>query len=355
TPRLGYYARAVGLGRDFRTSPEIHPAFGALLAQVALDGWRRLGQPARFLIVEIGGGLGGLAKSLLEALRVESPEAFAATRYHMVECSAALRRRQRERLAGLPVTWGPLPVGVEGVVLSNELFDALPTHCVAMRAGQLVERYVALDGDRFVWREGPPSAPALRRYLAAIGVTLPDDYETEIALAAPRLIRRIGAAMRRGWVVTIDYGYLADERYAPTRRAGTLQCYYRGAIHHDPLQRVGHQDITTHVDFTALLRFGERAGLTPIGLTTQRDLLRRVGFLAVWRSLVALPPPVAAVNRRALTQLVDPDGLGRFVVVAQRAGDAPAELIGLSDDRMGPPTPRWAPLLDGDLILERPS
>lgn len=336
-PALGYYSRGAGIGRDFHTSPELHPLFGALLARQVIDCWEKLDRPATFTVVELGGGTGSLAASLITELRHLSPAAATALRYRIVETSAALRARQRVRLAGLGVHWGGLPRVVEGVVLANEFFDALPVHLVTVRDGHLRERYVTVEADALRLVDGPPSTPLLAAYFRRVGVTLPEGYQTEVNLAATRAIRRIGRSLRRGWVITIDYGYPAAQRYHPERAAGTLTCYHGGTFNYDPLAWVGEQDLTAHVDFTALSRWGADVGLQPVGLVLQREFLRNLGLDAYLHALGARPLDLATWewNREAITQLAAPGGLGRFLVLGQVKGGVPFALEGFTGEARG--------------------
>jgi SAM-dependent MidA family methyltransferase len=331
-PTLGYYSRGAGIGRDFHTSPELHPLFGALLARQVVDCWEGLDRPAAFDLVELGGGNGGLAASLIAELRHLAPEAAAALRYRIVETSRALRARQRARLAGLGVRWGGLPRAIEGLVLSNEFFDALPVHLVTVRNGRLRERFVAQEGNGFRLVEGPPSTPRLAAYFRRVGVALGEGYQTEVNLAATRAIRRVGRSLRRGWVISIDYGYPAALRYAGEYATGTLTCYHGGAVHYDPLAWIGEQDLTAHVDFTALTRWGADAGLQPIGLVPQREFLRNLGLDAYLHALGERPTDLASWewNREAIAQLAAPGGLGRFLVLGHAKGGVPIALEGFT-------------------------
>jgi SAM-dependent MidA family methyltransferase len=337
-PRWGYYSRGAGIGRDFHTSPEIHPLFGALIARQVAECWELLDRPATMDVVELGGGNGGLAASLLRELKQEWPACAAAVRYRIVEQSAALRARQRQRLQGLPVRWGGLPRVVRGLVLSNEFFDALPVHLVIVRQGQLRERYVDWTGEEFRFVEGDPSTRRLAAYFQRVGVQPVEDIPLEVNLAATTMIKRIGRALHRGWVITIDYGAPAALRYDPQRFRGVLTCYAGGSWNYEPLRRVGEQDITAHIDFTALSRWGREVGLQPVGLLTQREFLRNLGFDAYLHALSERPLDLASWewNREAMVQLAAPGGLGRFLVFGQAAGGASVLLMGFSGTQRAP-------------------
>lgn len=333
-PELGYYSQGAGIGHDFHTSPELHPVFGALLARQAAQCWSLLEHPPVFQIVELGAGTGSLAAILLDSLRVDFPDCWRAVRYRIIEQSTALREQQQVRLAGLPVDWGGLPSEITGLVFSNEVFDALPVHLVEMQESGLAERYVGYGNGRFHEVAGPLSTPELEEYFAHTEIALPAGYRTEVCLAAKPLIQQIGEALIHGWVLTIDYGYPAEERYSPERATGTLTGYHGGSFGYDPFRWIGEQDLTAHVDFTALARWGAESGLATFGLVTQRSFLRNLGFDAYLHGLDTrgLDRETWEANRNMMMQVAAPGGLGRFGVLGQVAGSAPEELFGFGDN-----------------------
>jgi SAM-dependent MidA family methyltransferase len=343
-PRLGYYAtrEPMGASGDYLTSPEVSPIFGAMVAKQLEQCWELLGQPGRFEIVEQGAGRGLLALDILRWLRAQRPEAFEAARYRIVEVSASLRERQREALArltadgaGAPVEWlDTLPDGIEGCVLSNELLDSFPVHRVVNRDAELRELYVSHDGDGFVQTEGPPSTDRLASYFDALGLFPGDGCAAEVNLQAIEWMRRAARSLRRGYALTFDYGYEAGELYASWRRDGTLLCFHRHNANNDPYARVGRQDITSHIDFTTLTREGEAAGLETAGFTTQARFLSTLGIGEAVGG-VAQETPAALeeyyARRRAVQELIDPAGLGRIRVLAQRKGVPPEPLQGFEN------------------------
>jgi SAM-dependent MidA family methyltransferase len=332
-PRHGYYSTNTGTmsrGGDYVTSPEVHPVFGALVAKQLCELWRGMGAPARFDIAEQGAGTGLLARDVLAWAHEHEPAFAAAIRYSIVEISAALRRAQETTLAAaaLPaggVAWhDALPPAIEGCVLSNELIDAFPVHRVVRRGGDLLEVFVAHDGTRFVDELRPISDPALRRYFDELGVLPGDGCYAEVNLDAPRWIVQVAAALRRGYVLTFDYGYEAPDLYAPWRRDGTLLCFYRQSASSDPYQRIGKQDMTSSVDFTTLKRAGEAAGLCTVAMTDQASFLVRLG---IGEGVAAVAGERAQMEeyfarRRVVMDLIDPARLGRVKVLLQ-AKDAP--------------------------------
>lgn len=339
-PRFGYYARdrePMGRHADYVTSPELHPLFGALVGRQLAEMWEALDRPPRFDVVEVGPGTGALARDVLRWAR-SRPEFLEALRYCLVERSAALRERQRRTVREADpdpgrAVWAAeedlAPGSVTGCILSNELLDAFPVHLVEVHHGRLREVYVTWSDGRFRETLGEPSTPELEAYFRWVGVRPAEGNRAEVNLEAPRWVRRAGALLARGFVLTFDYGYEAAELYAPWRRAGTLLCFYRHAATDDPYRRVGRQDITAHVDFTALMLAGREAGVEPLGLTTQAAFLTALGAGEALRG-PGLELEEFFARRRAVTDLLDPAGLGRIKVLIQAKGTGPVRLTGLA-------------------------
>jgi SAM-dependent MidA family methyltransferase len=353
-PQLGYYASnpQIGARGDFYTSPHLGSEFGELLAEQFAQMWQILERPDPFALVEIGAGQGLLADDVLNYLQHAHPDCFAVVDYQIIETATALIAEQRQRLqkwltAGVRVNWRELSAfssAIVGCVFSNELVDALPVHQVMIQSSKLQEVYVTLhnNGDddadvTFVEVIDAPSTPQLAKYFDFIGIDLsafngPDGYRTEVNLAALDWLATIAVQLQRGYVLTIDYGYPAQRYYHPVRSQGTLQCYYRHSHHNNPYIHVGEQDITAHVDFTALERQGERCGLSKVGFTQQGLFLMALGLgdrLAALSQATAQTPQVVhqlLQRREALHRLIDPMGLGNFGVLIQAKGLTPTEL-----------------------------
>lgn len=333
----------IGPRGDYFTSPEIHPAFGALLARQIEQVWVAMDRPEVFSLVEVGAGSGALARDILSYSAKWSPGFFQAIEYVIVERAPGFVSRQRRTLAeigpiGERVAWRrPPPEGPEmagkfrGCVISNELLDAFPVHRVAVRKGDLREIYVGLEGTTFVEIEDEPSTPALRAYFDRLGFIPPEGARVEVNLDALNWIRRVAAALGRGAVITIDYGYPARELYSERRMQGSLLCFYRHTVSDDPYVRVGRQDMTTHVDFTSLSLESESAGLATVGMVTQREFLSALGIGAYAEALgkLELRRSDYEANRLALRELVDPGGLGRVKVLIQRKGIPELDPAGL--------------------------
>lgn len=335
-PDGGYYrspeARP-GRRGDFLTAPELHPIFGEMVARAVVQAWDGLGRPDPFVVREYGAGDGALATPMLASLR--STPLGAIVGYQAVEIDDRRLSRIRERLAvdGLadrlqPVSDRPF----DGVVLANEVLDALPVHRVRRRSDALREIAVdrAIDGS-FVEVEIEPSTPAIGARLAAEGIHLADGQTAEICLALDAWIVDAAAPLRRGLMVLIDYGARAADLYDPVRRRdGTLRAYVRHQVHDDPYRFVGKQDLTAHVDVTAVERAAHVAGLARVGVTTQAEALIGLGIEERLREVQADPATTFedyTLLRSALLRLLDPSAMGRFRVMAfGRAWPTGAEL-----------------------------
>ena len=342
-PRYGYYRTnegVTGRGGDYVTSPELHPIFGTLVAKQIIEFWDAMGRPATFDVVEVGAGRGLLARDIL--LRARQDAAFAAAvRYRICEPSELLREAQRQSLAeaGIDdrsVEWREaLPDRVRGCIVTNELLDALPVHRVVRRGGELLEVYVARDGEGFRDEPGPLSDPRLQAYFDELGLLPGEGCYAEVNLDAVEWIRDATAALDEGYVLTFDYGYEAAELYAPWRRDGTLLCFYRQSASSDPYQRVGRQDMTASIDFTTLRREGEAAGLQTMAMTDQADFLVR---MAIGDALTAVTqrarPEIEEyfARRNVVLALIDPAKLGRIKVLLQSKNAPSATFTGFTDE-----------------------
>jgi SAM-dependent MidA family methyltransferase len=285
-PRYGYYMtprERIGKHGDFFTSSSVHALFGRLIARQLAQMAEHLGG-ATFQVVEQGAGEGHLALDILDALAKDVPELYARLGYTLVEVSPASRARQARTLAAHAerVQWctaedWSLPCGC---FLSNELVDAFPVHVVVREGGTLSELFVvnAVDGD-FAEAFREPSATALAEHFRWLGTAPVEGNRAEVNLVAPVWMRDVAARLGRGFVMTIDYGYPAAELYAPHRRTGTLLCYRQHQADDNPYAAVGEKDITSHVDFTALQRAGEEAGLETLWFGEQYRFLLGLGFV----------------------------------------------------------------------------
>lgn len=275
-PGLGYYAspgRKFGAmpasGSDFITAPELSPLFARALAVQVAQGLAASGSAQ---VIEFGAGSGALAAGLLDAL---GP---AVTDYAIVDLSGALRERQQARLArfGDRVRWlSALPGQFDGVVLGNELLDAIPVQLLHFDGGQWFERGVAMAGPALVWQDRPTD---LRPPLDAAFVP---GTVTEIHPQAEAFIATLAAMLRRGMAIFIDYGFPETEYYLPQRHGGTLMCHRAHRADADPLVDLGAKDITAHVNFSGVALAAQDAGLEVIGYTSQARFLFNCGLLAM--------------------------------------------------------------------------
>ena len=325
TPRLGYYAGGsvkFGAAGDFVTAPELSPLFArTLAAQVAQI--LELSAPH---ILEAGAGSGALAAELLLELerRGHLPETYA-----ILELSGELAARQQATLAERAphlaerVTWlSALPEQWQGAVIGNELLDALPVDAVAWRDDGIFERGVEVHDGGLRWTERP-AAGALLAAAEQLAVARP--YVSEIGLAARAWVAEWGRRLGRGALLLIDYGFPRDEFYHPQRSTGTLMCHYRNHAHDDPFWWPGLNDITAHIDFTAVAEAGFAEGLEVLGYATQANFLMNCGILEVLGRSDAAEARRFLPQARAVDRLTSPAEMGElFKAIALGRGiDAP--------------------------------
>jgi SAM-dependent MidA family methyltransferase len=337
-PQYGYYStKAVNIGKqgDFFTSVHLGSDFGELLAEQFLEIWEILEKPKSFSLVEMGAGQGYLAVDILKYIQQKHSDFYAALKYIIVEKSPGLKLEQQKHLQDFSVTWCDLEEisnnSITGCFFSNELVDALPVNQFIIKEGKLQEVYItnnhlnSQENSGFIEISAEPSTPQLSEYFQLIEIDLnqyPENYRSEINLTAFKWLSIVADKLQRGYVLTIDYGYPATRYYNPRRNEGTLQCYYQHHRHNNPYINIGQQDITTHVNFTALERWGENCGLDKIGFTQQGLFLMALGLgeRIAGISYQNLPLPQLLKRRDALQQLIDPLGLGNFGVLVQSKG-----------------------------------
>jgi len=347
-PQVGYYeARAAeDFRRDYVTSPEVHPAFGALLCGQLEEMWRRLGRPGEFWLVEGGPGTGALAGDVLAMAEEAFPAFFRALRFALVERSAPLREVQRTTLApwGGSIAWldveeSPVALG-PGCVFANELLDAFPVHRVAMRPKGLQEIYVSLSGEGFGEVEDVPSTPALEQQIQAGRGQLRIGDRVDVNLASPLGVKSAARLLERGYLLLLDYGEPADLLYGERHPRGTLRCYSRHTMNEKPYARVGLQDITAHVDLSAVARAGVESGFELVAATHQAHLLNRLGLDSI---RCAINQGVAArveerAHHAALDLLSDARHLGRISALLLGKGIPAEPLTGFREGgRLAPP------------------
>jgi SAM-dependent MidA family methyltransferase len=348
-PQYGYYAsgrgcRGRGWEGDYYTSPTVHPIFGALMGKQLAQMWRIMGGGV-FEIVEQGGGEGYLCLDILDYLQQEEPQLYDLLLYRMVEVDPVVIERARTLLTphGARVTWYlPEEIAkqhIRGCFLSNELVDSFPVHRVVMKGRALQEIYVDVEKGRFKEVHDDPSTPELAAYFRRLGVTLAEGQQAEVNLEAVKWIQRRARELAQGFVVTIDYGYTAEELYTPLRSGGTLLCYQGHRVFTDPYSNLGLQDMTSHVDFTSLVMAGEEVGLQFTGLVPQYRFLLALGILERLARLVEKKGEEALNERLTIKNLILPGGMGEtFKVLIQHKGITRPALEGLR--RFFPEVPR---------------
>lgn len=344
-PGLGYYSAGktkFGADGDFVTAPELGTLFARCVVRAIEPVLASLGPEAD--VLEIGGGSGAFAEAALRALDAAGR---APRRFMILEPSADLRDRQRERLqANLPaglaerVSWldGPLETEWEGVIFANEVIDALPTTRITAREGEIYEEHVVLDGDgRFMRSDRPADAlvrGAVRHVERDLGRDFADGYRTEILPQLPYWMQAVAGTLRRGLMLFVDYGYTRGEFYLPERTDGTLRAFYRHRAHNDAFYLPGLQDLTASVDFTALAEAGNNAGFGVAAYLSQARFLIAAGLQDVFEDdYLALTDEAARFRlSQEVKKLTLPDQMGERFQVMMFARDIdpgvlPAEVM----------------------------
>ena len=317
-PDGGYYTTRVNIGfdgADFLTSPELGPAFGRALARAAVDCWTALGRPVVWDLVEAGAGRGVLMRDLLEALARERADAARAARPAIVEVSPRLRERQALALEGQDLRWASVAhslAPIHGLVLANEVLDAFPVHVLVRSEQGIKEVFVSEEDGALVETLRPPSHPDLRW---AVPDALPVGGRWEVSLGAESWVAQIAAALARGYLLVVDYG--GDEAELLSRGGvGTVRGFAQHHLLTDAFAAPGEHDLTASVNFTAIRRAAEGAGLVQVGATSQRDALLALGVREAYgRPTTPLDQLRAASRRSAIDVLIDRGGLGAYRVV----------------------------------------
>ena len=341
-PGLGYYTspgRKVGAEGDFYTSISVHAAFGRVIAREIAQMWRSMGSPASFTIVECGAGNGRLARDIMDYLATREQRMYLGLNLALLEREPSLEAAQAEMLADhrdrvrwvSPEAFGAGEFSFSGCLYSNELIDAMPVHRVVMTDGGLEEIYVTLGEGELAEEQGPLSTEAIAAYLRQAGVELHPGQQAEINLAGLEWLAKAAHAVERGFILTIDYGYQAAELFAPQRKQGTLLCYHRHQVEENPYIRLGRQDITTHVDFSALMRRGEELGLKPVWFGEQYRFLLSAGIVEEIEEIERsdISPEEKLRLRLTLKKLIMPEGgMGDTfrVLIQAKGGENPSLL-----------------------------
>jgi len=329
-PVHGYYSKAEQTRfADYYTSADVHPIFGRLLARQFAEMWESLGRPEEFTVVEAGAGGGRLATHVLDFCATKLPAFYNSLRYVAVERSAPRREQaianlKRHATAGHFAGSAEIPARIAaGCLFSNELIDALPVHRVVKESGALKEIFVDFRDGRFLSATGPLSTCAITDYFATQGVILQEGQCAEAGLEASDWITEVGRRLERGYVLTIDYGHHAAELFDDHHMRGTLLAYQNHRVSEDFYVSPGEQDLTAHVNFTALETWGKRSGLETVGFTSQTAFLLALGqgneFADLYDEGQTDAERVRA--RLQLKTLIHPEGMGeRFQVLLQQKG-----------------------------------
>jgi SAM-dependent MidA family methyltransferase len=338
-PQYGYYTRAEQLPRrDYFTSVDAGPIFGRLLARQFQEMWIQLGRPAEFPLVEPGAGTGALAAQILDFAAESFPEFYGALQYVAVERSAARRAAGAPALAPHLAAKhfalvSDMPSQIPcGCIFSNEFVDALPVHRLVREGHDLREIYVGSGTNGLCEQFGALSSLELAEYLTEQGITLQEGQLAEVNLEACVWIAEMGAKLSRGFVLTIDYGHEAAELYNHLHMRGTLLAYEKHRASENFFRAPGQQDLTAHVNFTALDRHGARAGLQRTGFASQSNFLLS---LARYSDFADLQSPTMNESQQTRARLlfktlICPEGMGEtFQILIQHKGIAQPHLSGL--------------------------
>lgn len=321
-PEFGYYLSIeprAGFAGDFLTAPETHPIFGHALSRQIAQCWDMLGQPRPFVVREDGAGAGTLAIDILCGLRDERRDVLEATRYELSDANGSRVDEALARMTAAGFDAQAARASAEpftGVLLANELLDAFPVHRLIVRDGALMEIYVGWQDGWFADDVGPLSDVGLTDTLR--GLELAEGQRLEVSPSVQAWARGIGQQLQRGYAVLIDYGYPAHELYSPDERFdGTLRTYSGHDVGDDPYRRVGMQDLTAHVDFTAIARSAAIGGCVELGLTSQAYFFAGLGIeqLLMRLQTTASSADEYLTAREAVMRLLEPRGLGRFRVL----------------------------------------
>jgi SAM-dependent MidA family methyltransferase len=340
-PVHGYYSKAESKRfADYYTSVDVHPIFARLLARHFAEMWERLGRPAEFMFVEAGAGVGRFAGQVLDFCAAKLPAFYEALRYVAMERSALRREQaaihlQRHSAAGHFTASAEIPTSIAGgCIFSNELMDALPVHRVVLDGGAMKEVFVGFRDGRFVDVMAPLSTCAISEYFAAQGIALREGQHAEAGLEACDWISEIGRRLERGCVLAIDYGHAAAELFDERHMRGTLLAYQNHRATENFYASPGEQDLTAHVNFTALELWGKRAGLETMGFTSQTAFLLALGQGNEFADLYDEGQTEAERTkaRLQLKTLIHPEGMGeRFQVLVQRKSANVSLLTGLAE------------------------
>ncbi len=345
-PELGYYSNpsaVIGKKGDFYTSSHLHPIFGAMVCRQLIEMWELMGRPAAFHAVEMGAGAGYLCKDILDYLyqTVKQSDAHKDERdfvtclkYVIVEPYVHFKNKQIQTVQEYEsnVKWIRSPDtlrGVKGCVLSNELLDAFPVHVIEMDGG-LKEVYVNIGEMGLIEEKAEAGSGEIAGYAEHYSIPAWEGYRTEINLHIKSWLHQVCEILTQGFVLTIDYGYSAKEFYSEDRNRGTLLCYHRHEVNEDPFQYIGSQDITSHVNFSSLKKWGEDKGFKTLGYSSQGIYLTASGIdELIVEQYADSSDYMSEISK--IKGLILPQGMGEsHRVLIQYKGEGAPELRGFS-------------------------
>lgn len=321
-PVDGYYNNdsPIGSRGDYFTSPTVHPGFGGLLAKQIKRMWALLDKPTPFYIIEIGAGNGRLAIDIINHVFAIDQDLHTSIQYFAID-RAQHPTLNHDKIQQIVSNTLPFR-DVVGCVLSNELVDAFPVHLFEIGNKSIQEIYVTHENGEFREELDNPSNPQLLSKINILNLDPKNIHRGEINLEIIPWIKEVSTLIKTGFILTIDYGYLENELELDKRHNGTLQTYYKHSQGTNPYLQIGEQDITSHVNFSSIIKEGSNFGIDTIGLLSQGEYLAHLGisrWIEYFRKSTLTQPDIQA-NVMALRQLIDPSGLGNFKVLIQTKG-----------------------------------
>lgn len=333
-PQYGYYRSGLqkfGENGDFITAPELSPLFSKCLAKQCQQVLSDL--PTK-TILELGPGSGKMAADILTELAAQDS---LPQKYYLLELSAELRQRQQHYLQQKIPQWfsrlqwlDQLPAEpISGIILANEVVDAMPVHKFAWHEEKLYEYYVDYNTKQFSWLLDSPSDPTLQEYIQSLSIENKQDYSSEINLMLPAWIKSLSDSLQQGLILIIDYGFPQQEYYHPERNQGTLMCHYQHRAHPDPLILPGLQDITAHVDFTAIANAALNNQCEVSGYTSQALFLLNCGLTELLP--IQLDIEMSYTIAQQIKRLTLPSEMGELFKVIALTKDYPTNLLGFKE------------------------
>ena len=334
-PESGYYSskeKRIGREGDFYTSSHLHPVFGVIIGKQIYEMWEKIGRPEAFDIVEMGAGEGYVCRDMLEYLK--STAIFKHLNYAIIEINPLVKHRQEKLLSEFSgkVKWFQSlddVAGVRGCFFSNELPDAFPVHLLEFQK-ELKEVYLKADKGELTETLGPLSNRAISDYFASINIHFDEGYRTEFNLRIREWLNDINKVLKEGFILTIDYGYSDRDYYSEDRNRGTLMCYHEHQLNENLYENIGYQDITAHVNFSSVKKWGEDIGIKTTGFTSQGAFMVSMGIDEEIRKISENSKDYAMEIAR-IKKLIMPQGMGdSHMVMAQYKGEGLPQLKGFS-------------------------